>query len=117
VVEGTGGYARRNFMVPVPQVADYDDLNAYLLDCCRSDLQRRLRGRELSVKFFHQILHEDGVFGAAGVDRPLKNRAGKQLRIMAKQAENAYHSPFFVLRVDRPCSRQNAMPRDRNFIS
>jgi transposase len=45
VVEGTGGYARRNFLVPVPQVADYDALNAYLLDCCRSDLQRRLRGQ------------------------------------------------------------------------
>ena len=45
VVEGTGGYARRNFLVPVPQMADYDALNAYLLDCCRSDLQRRLRGQ------------------------------------------------------------------------
>jgi len=45
VVEGTGGYARRNFLVPVPQVADLDALNAYLLECCRSDLQRRLRGQ------------------------------------------------------------------------
>ena len=45
VVEGTGGYARRNYLVPVPQVADLEALNAYLLECCRSDLQRRLRGQ------------------------------------------------------------------------
>lgn len=45
VAEGTGGYARRNFLVPVPQVADFDALNAYLLERCRSDLQRRLRGQ------------------------------------------------------------------------
>lgn len=45
LVEGTGGYARRNFMVPVPQMADYDALNAYLLDRCREDLQRQLRGQ------------------------------------------------------------------------
>jgi transposase len=44
VVEGTGGYARRNFMVPVPEVADYSELNAYLRERCRSDLSRRLRG-------------------------------------------------------------------------
>lgn len=45
VVEGTGGYARRNFLVPVPQVADFDALNAHLLECCRGDLQRQLRGQ------------------------------------------------------------------------
>ncbi len=45
LVEGTGGFARRNFLVPVPEAADYDALNASLLECCRSDLQRRLRGQ------------------------------------------------------------------------
>jgi transposase len=44
VVEGTGKYARRNFLVPVPEVADYNELNAFLLERCRSDLSRRLRG-------------------------------------------------------------------------
>jgi transposase len=45
LVEGTGGYARRNFLVPVPEMADYDALNAHLLDCCRNDLGRQLRGQ------------------------------------------------------------------------
>lgn len=44
VVEGTGKYARLNFLVPVPVVADYEELNAYLLGRCRDDLGRRLRG-------------------------------------------------------------------------
>lgn len=44
VVEGTGKYARLNFLVPVPVVADYEELNAYLVERCRSDLARRLRG-------------------------------------------------------------------------
>jgi len=45
VVEGVIKYARLNFFVPVPQVRDMDELNAYLLDACRSDLNRRLRGQ------------------------------------------------------------------------
>ena len=56
VVEGTGGYARRNFLVPVPQVANYDALNAYLLECCQSDLKRRLRGQSAAKA---ELLKED----------------------------------------------------------
>ena len=57
VVEGSVKYARLNFMVPVPQVKDYDELNQLLRECCRSDLNRVLRGkRSLSKK---QLLAED----------------------------------------------------------
>lgn len=45
VVEGTVKYARLNFLVPVPEVRDLDDLNARLVEACRCDLRRRLRGR------------------------------------------------------------------------
>jgi len=45
VVEGVIKYARLNFFVPVPQVRDLDELNAHLLEACRSDLNRRLRGQ------------------------------------------------------------------------
>jgi len=44
VVEGTGKYARLNFLVPVPEMADYAELNAYLRQRCQDDLSRRLRG-------------------------------------------------------------------------
>jgi transposase len=45
VVEGVVKFARLNFFVPVPQVRDLDELNAYLLEACGADLQRRLRGQ------------------------------------------------------------------------
>jgi transposase len=62
VVEGAVKYSRLNFMVPVPQVADWAELNAHLLTCCRSDMTRRLRGKTLSKQV---LLEEDKVAGLA----------------------------------------------------
>lgn len=45
VVEGVVKYTRLNFLVPVPQVKDLDELNANLAEMCRDDLKRRLRGK------------------------------------------------------------------------
>jgi len=56
VVEGIVKYARLNFMVPVPQVKDFAELNQYLLEGCRDDMNRRLRGNTL-MKW--EILEED----------------------------------------------------------
>ena len=38
-VEGLVGYARRNFLVPIPVFENFEALNAHLLQCCR---RRRL---------------------------------------------------------------------------
>jgi len=62
VVEGAVRYSRQNFLVPVPHVADWSQLNAHLLTCCRSDMSRRLRGKALSKQ---QLLEEDKVAGLA----------------------------------------------------
>jgi len=62
VVEGAVRYSRLNFMVPVPEVADWGQLNAHLRACCRSDMTRRLRGKALSKA---QLLEEDKVAGLA----------------------------------------------------
>jgi transposase len=43
-VEGLVGYARRNFLVPIPVFADFEALNAHLLTCCRRRLADRVRG-------------------------------------------------------------------------
>ena len=45
VVEGMVGYSRRNFLVPVPQVKDLEELNGKREEMCRRDLKRRLRGK------------------------------------------------------------------------
>ena len=56
VVEGIVKYARQNYLVPVPEVADFEELNSYLEERCREDLERRLRGKKLSKK---ELLKED----------------------------------------------------------
>ena len=56
VVEGAVGYARHNFLVPVPAVRDLEELNAHLAAACTRDLQRRLRGQKLRK---HELLRED----------------------------------------------------------
>ena len=43
-VEGLVGYARRNFMVPIPRVSSWEELNTHLEVECRKRRLRRLRG-------------------------------------------------------------------------
>jgi hypothetical protein len=38
-------FTRLNFLVPVPQVKDFEELNTHLLNMCREDMQRRVRGQ------------------------------------------------------------------------
>jgi transposase len=49
LVEGLVGYARRNWLVPIPEYATWDALNAYLLEKCRAEGRRRLRGMEVTI--------------------------------------------------------------------
>lgn len=56
VVEGLVKFTRLNFFVPVPQMRDFDELNAYLRKRCTEDQQRRLRGQAGTKA---QLLEED----------------------------------------------------------
>jgi len=62
VVEGSVKYSRLNFFVPVPQVEDFDGLNASLLAACTSDLERQLRGKAQTKR---ALLLEDQRAGRA----------------------------------------------------
>jgi hypothetical protein len=48
-VEGLVGYARRNFMVPIPHFNSWDEFNAYLEVQCRKRRERRLRGHTETI--------------------------------------------------------------------
>ena len=48
-VEGMVGYSRRHFMVPLPIAADFDALNAKLLDGCIKRQQAKLRGQTETI--------------------------------------------------------------------
>jgi transposase len=48
-VEGLVGYARRNFMVPVPRAATWEELNAQLREQCRKRREQRLWGQRETI--------------------------------------------------------------------
>jgi hypothetical protein len=48
-VEGLVGYARRNFLVPIPVFESFEALNSYLLECCRRRMADCLRGRDGTI--------------------------------------------------------------------
>ena len=48
-VEGLVGYARRNFMVPIPRYPSWETFNAHLEQQCRRRRERRLRGHTETI--------------------------------------------------------------------
>jgi hypothetical protein len=48
-VEGLVGYARRNFMVPVPHATNWEELNAQLTQRCRQRRERKLWGHAETI--------------------------------------------------------------------
>jgi hypothetical protein len=48
-VEKGVGFSRRNFMVPIPEVASFEELNAHLLEACRADDLRRVDRQKVTV--------------------------------------------------------------------
>src|SRR6202035_2413220 len=48
-VEGLVGYARRNFLVPIPVFESFETLNAHLLECCRRRMADCLRGHDGTI--------------------------------------------------------------------
>ncbi len=53
-VEGLVGFARRNYMVPVPDVASIEALNCNLLEHCNSYGSHKVAGREQTVEVLHE---------------------------------------------------------------
>jgi transposase len=45
-VENDAGYVQRNFFSPIPEVADFEELNAHLHQACLDDLHRQIRGQQ-----------------------------------------------------------------------
>ncbi len=49
LVEGLVGHARRTYLVPVPEVASFDELNAFLARATAAEERRRRAGRDETV--------------------------------------------------------------------
>jgi transposase len=48
-VEGAVGFSRRNFLVPIPEVASFEELNLQLLQACLRDDQRRVSRQQETI--------------------------------------------------------------------
>ena len=48
-VESEVGYFRRNHWTPVPEFGNWEELNDYLLSCCRREATRQIAGKEHKV--------------------------------------------------------------------
>jgi transposase len=59
-VEGLVGYARRNFLVPIPEFESYAALNAYLAERCRQRQSDRLRGHKETIG--ERLVRDQAVF-------------------------------------------------------
>jgi transposase len=49
LVENLVGYARRNFLVPVPEINSFQELNTLLRERCMAEAHRRLRGESGTI--------------------------------------------------------------------
>ncbi|MGC9458127.1 MAG: IS21 family transposase, partial [Halothiobacillaceae bacterium] len=61
-VENLVGYTRRNFLVPLPSVRSFEELNEQLVGRCHAELDRQLRGRNATKR--HLLEVERGAFRA-----------------------------------------------------
>lgn len=49
-VESDVGYVRRNFLVPIPEVESFEELNRHLWEACLVDTKRKVRGKKPDVR-------------------------------------------------------------------
>jgi len=89
-VEGLVGFARRNFLVPMPEVADFAELNALLLRRCLDQGARPIRGRDDPRTIGER--HQDEQLRLL----PLPERPFENTRVLAVRI-----SPYQTAQVDR----------------
>lgn len=89
-VEGLVGFTRRNFLVPIPEVQDFDELNELLLRRCIEQGSRRIRGRDDSRTI--EARHQDEQTRLL----PLPERPFENTKVLAVRI-----SPYQTAQVDR----------------
>ncbi len=79
-VENLLGFARRNYLVPVPQVDSLESLNAELVQCLKKDLKRHLRGKSATKE---ELLAEE-----LKVFRPIGGHGFESRRVETPRANS-----------------------------
>jgi transposase len=94
-VEGNVGHTRRKFMVPIPRVSSYDELNARLSDQCSRFQDRRIWGKEKPVR---EMLQDDlkaiEDLPAHALDPSTKKAGTVSSTLLVRYDTNDYSVPF-----------------------
>ena len=91
---GLVGYARRNFLVPVPSLPSFDALNAYLEERCLERMGRQLRGhRETIGQRMERDLEALLVFPAVPYDASDKHVSRVSSLSLVRYRTNDYSVP------------------------
>ena len=93
-VEGLVGFARRNFLVPIPVFESFEDLNTHLLKCCRRRMAERLRGHTETIG---ERLQRDTLSGALSAQRllgadDLRASGGARARLRPRGGDCVRHA-------------------------
>ena len=94
-VEGLVGYVRRNFLVPIPEVKDFEELNVRLLGQCERHSQNRIGGRE-DERTIQQRAEAEQARLLPLPERPFENRKVIPVRISRYQTAQIDRNRYSV---------------------
>jgi len=94
-VEGLVGYARRNFLVPVPEVKNFEELNGRLLERCLAHSRNRIGGRE-DERTIEQRAEAERPRLLALPDKPFENGKTIPVRISRYQTAQVDRNRYSV---------------------
>jgi transposase len=94
-VEGLVGFARRNFLVPVPEVKDFDELNDLLLMRSIEHGERQIQGRE-DQRTIDQRHEQEGERLLAIPEHPFENTKTLAVRISRYQTAQVEWNRYSV---------------------
>ena len=101
-VEGLVGFARRNFLVPLPQVRDFEELNHLLAQRCEQYGTHQIGGREDS-RTVDERFEAERTSLLALPDRPFENFKPVRVKVDSYQTARVDHNRYSVPRAHVGC--------------
>ena len=111
-VEGLIGFARRNFLVPLPRVRDFEELNDFLAQRCEQYGTHQIGGREDSRTVEERFEAERASLRALP-DRPFENFKPVRVKGDTYQTARVDHNRYSVPRAHVGCDQILLYANDR----
>ena len=111
-MEGLIGFARRNFLVPLPRVRDFEKLNDFLAQRCEQYGTHQIGGREDSRTVEERFEAERASLRALP-DRPFENFKPVRVKGNTYQTARVDHNRYSVPRAHVGCDQILLYANDR----